>query len=42
MTENTLITIFQKQYFNNKSLTVFINYALLGFYLCHFGKYEYV
>ena len=35
MTENTLITIFQK------SLTVFINYALLGFYLCHFGKYEY-
>ena len=39
---NTLITIF---YFNGnilitKSLMVCINYALLGFYLCHFQRYE--
>ena len=24
---------------NNKSLIMCINYAFLGFYLCHFGRY---
>ena len=31
----------QKLYFNNnKSLVVCVNYALLGFYLCHFRRHE--
>ena len=36
-----LLMMKQKMYFNNnKSLIVYINYALLVFYLCQFRRYK--